>query len=409
MIIRDFTLTYRDDTTLFHGLNLSFVPGSYTLICGPTGSGKSSLAFALAGCSSATVTGTIDGGPAAVVWQDPAAQMCGRSLLDEARLPLDYRNIDASTGTARAFELLQKVRLDHLPADRDPMRLSGGEQQRLAFAASLAQDTPVLVLDEATSQLDRSARATFLQTLTSATDKTIIAIDHNVDCHLPYLDRMIILGPEGTIEWDGPAPPPNPGDYGIRMPGSSFPTTISNTGDAQAETIDLGFAKLALGSIMAVLGPNGSGKSTLLRELTNNRKLLRKGIAWSPQRGAHYLLRGSVAEELDGAFPAADVGLAAQTTTHPLMLSGGQRQRLALARALGDRTRRLALLDEPSYSQDLTGTRQVIDMIARDASRRVTLMATHDTLLIDALATHRLRLRNGEIQDIEEVKGPSTP
>jgi len=75
------------------------------------------------------------------------------------------------------------------------------------------------------------------------------------------------------------------------------------------------------------------------------------------------------------------------------------RSREALARALGRAGTRLALLDEPSYSQDLSGTAQVAEMIKQDAHRRVTLMATHDSLLIDALATHVLRLPGGRIEE----------
>ena len=57
----------------------------------------------------------------------------------------------------------------------------------------------------------------------------------------------------------------------------------------------------------------------------------------------------------------------------------------AARRGVGGLRTRLALLDEPSYSQDLSGIAQVAEMIKQDAHRRVTLMATHDSLLIDAL------------------------
>jgi len=163
----------------------------------------------------------------------------------------------------------------------------------------------------------------------------------------------------------------------------------------------VGLGRLPYGAIVALTGPNGAGKSTLLRSLARRRDLLRAGISWLPQRGSNHLLARTVGDELsrNTAFTPASTGLEDSTGLSPLALSGGQRQRLALARALGRAGTRLALLDEPSYSQDLSGTAQVAEMIKQDAHRRVTLMATHDSLLIDALATHVLRLPGGRIEE----------
>ena len=97
----------------------------------------------------------------------------------------------------------------------------------------------------------------------------------------------------------------------------------------------------------------------------------------------------------------ADIGTSIQVSEHQtvldrgLNLSGGQRQRLALARGL-------ALLDEPSYSQDLNGTRSIARMILAGSQERVTLMATHDRLIVDALATHVAHVADGELKDLVE-------
>lgn len=403
MRIRGLSVSFPNGDRLFNGLDLDLPRGSLTLVCGSTGSGKSTLALALAGSPRVSWTGSVEGGPAAVVWQDPGAQMCGRSLLDEVRLPMDYACVPADEADRRARGLIRRVGLARLSEDTDPMRLSGGEQQRLSLAAALAQDAPVLVLDETTSQ-GRTAR------FHARPRRGRRRPDHH-RCRpqsraLPQAVRpVIILGAKGRVVFDGPGLPDNAAQLGVRAPGHRLtvpaPGSAPTTCAPSSPDLGLGLGRLPYGAIVALTGPNGAGKSTLLRSLARRRDLLRAGISWLPQRGSNHLLARTVGDELsrNTAFTPASTGLEDSTGLSPLALSGGQRQRLALARALGRAGTRLALLDEPSYSQDLSGTAQVAEMIKQDAHRRVTLMATHDSLLVDALATHVLRLPGGRVEE----------
>lgn len=403
MRIRGLSVSFPNGDRLFNGLDLDLPRGSLTLVCGSTGSGKSTLALALAGSPRVSWTGSVEGGPAAVVWQDPGAQMCGRSLLDEVRLPMDYACVPADEADRRARGLIRRVGLARLSEDTDPMRLSGGEQQRLSLAAALAQDAPVLVLDETTSQ-GRTAR------FHARPRRGRRRPDHHrrrpQSRALPQAVRpVIILGAKGRVVFDGPGLPDNAAQLGVRAPGHRLtvpaPGSAPTTCAPSSPDLGLGLGRLPYGAIVALTGPNGAGKSTLLRSLARRRDLLRAGISWLPQRGSNHLLARTVGDELsrNTAFTPASTGLEDSTGLSPLALSGGQRQRLALARALGRAGTRLALLDEPSYSQDLSGTAQVAEMIRRDAHRRVTLMATHDSLLVDALATHVLRLPGGRVEE----------
>ena len=396
-------------TSLFDGLDLTLAPGSYTVVCGPTGSGKSTLAMILAGCFRGQLQGEVSGGPVAVVWQDPGSQMCGPNILDEVRLPMDYRNLPAEESTALARNLLHAVGLGHLPEERDPMRLSGGEQQRLALAAALAQAAPVLVLDEATSQLDEKGRRDFLGVLDDISPGlTILVVDHDPSPHLARADRVIVLGPGGRVVADGPGLPEDAEELGIRAPGVPLwhdqPPSHATPSDGWSE-LELGFATLPRGARVAVVGANGAGKSTLLCSLTRHRDLVRRGVTWLPQRGLNHLFAATVEEELAACGTAHGIEAADLIDVrgrHPLMLSGGQRQRLALASALGGTPHVLALLDEPSYSQDLNGTRSIARMILAGSQERVTLMATHDRLIVDALATHVAHVADGELKDLVE-------
>jgi ABC-type multidrug transport system ATPase subunit len=99
-------------------------------------------------------------------------------------------------------ELLEKVHLTDqrsTPADR----LSGGMRQRLALAAALLSDPPVLLLDEPTANLDFESRGEFHELLRQlrSEGKTILVSTHFVEHVAPLADRVIVLR-EGQLALD---------------------------------------------------------------------------------------------------------------------------------------------------------------------------------------------------------------
>ena len=81
-------------------------------------------------------------------------------------------------------------------------KLSGGERQRVSIARAMLQDTPILVLDEATSSLDSQSELLVQKAIEEAVkDKTVIAIAHRLST-LKNMDRIIVLD-KGKIIEDG--------------------------------------------------------------------------------------------------------------------------------------------------------------------------------------------------------------
>ncbi len=91
-------------------------------------------------------------------------------------------------------------------SDRRVDQLSGGERQRLLLARALAQETPVLLLDEPTTHLDIGHQAELLNLLASLRHErglSVLAVVHDLTLAAHYCDRLALLD-EGRIAVEGP-------------------------------------------------------------------------------------------------------------------------------------------------------------------------------------------------------------
>jgi iron complex transport system ATP-binding protein len=102
-----------------------------------------------------------------------------------SRGPADRRAVDAA---------MERAAVDHL-ADRPVTEVSGGERQRVYLARALAQDTPVLLLDEPTSDLDVNHQVRTLELLADlvADGRTVVAAIHDLDLAARYCDELRLL------------------------------------------------------------------------------------------------------------------------------------------------------------------------------------------------------------------------
>jgi iron complex transport system ATP-binding protein len=105
----------------------------------------------------------------------------------------------------RAREAAETLRVQHL-ADRPVEELSGGEKQRVVLAQALAQDAPVLLLDEPTTHLDIRHVVEILNVvrgLAVAGEKAVLAIFHDLNLASAYCDRLVALD-SGNVVAEGP-------------------------------------------------------------------------------------------------------------------------------------------------------------------------------------------------------------
>ncbi len=220
----DFTFQY--DTASepsLTDLNLGLRADQLTLISGPSGGGKSTLARVVAGFIPRPLGGSFEGTArvlghdvdtapphalteaVGVVFDNPFDQLTAATstAFDEVAYALENEGLPPAEIVARALEALESVGLAEMTG-RHPRRLSGGQSQRLAIACALAQRKPILVLDDPTSQLDPTGReevVSLVRTLRDA-NTTVVLVAQDLGHWLEMADRLVILD-GGRVTADG--------------------------------------------------------------------------------------------------------------------------------------------------------------------------------------------------------------
>ncbi len=198
--------------------------GERVLLAGPSGSGKSTLALCLTGLVPISVDADVEGrlevegravgeyprGALAervgIVFQDPGSQFTMLTVEDEVAFGLENLGVARPVMRARVARALAAVDLTERARWRID-RLSGGLQQRVALAAALAMEPPVLVLDEPTAHLEpRAARQLYecVESVTDACGTTLVVVEHDIDRVVPgLLRRCLVLNEDGSLAADG--------------------------------------------------------------------------------------------------------------------------------------------------------------------------------------------------------------
>lgn len=176
-------------------VNLSIETGEFVCLLGASGCGKSTLLNLIAGLDQPT-TGAIET-PAegsAVMFQE-SALMPWLTARANVELALRLRGVPRSQRPTLARELLDVVNLADA-AEKRPHELSGGMRQRVALARALAQDRPVLLMDEPFAALDAITRDLLheeLERVWRQTGRTIVFVTHNVREAARLGQRVVLL------------------------------------------------------------------------------------------------------------------------------------------------------------------------------------------------------------------------
>ncbi len=214
--VRKVYVTGAGEFEALKGIDLRVKTGEFVAVVGKSGSGKSTLINMIAGIDRPTSGEVwVAGTPVHTLTENQIAVWRGRTVgvvfqffqllptltaLENVMIPMDFCNVhDAKERPDRAMELLELVGVGE-QADKLPSGLSGGEQQRVAIARSLANDPALLVADEPTGNLDDQTASSVIDLFgdLAGRGKTILMVTHDLD--LARRGSRIVTVAAGHIE-----------------------------------------------------------------------------------------------------------------------------------------------------------------------------------------------------------------
>jgi NitT/TauT family transport system ATP-binding protein len=199
-------------TIALHDVDLQVRPGEFVTLVGASGCGKSTLLNLVAGLDRPTSGELQVGGDVAFMFQD-ATLLPWLTARRNVELALTLRGVPRSERRARADALLETVRLDGR-GDARPHELSGGMRQRVALARCLAQEAPIVLMDEPLGALDAMTRDLLhdeIERIVREQGLTVLFVTHNMREAIRLGDRVVLMGSSpGRVVHQEEIPLPHP-------------------------------------------------------------------------------------------------------------------------------------------------------------------------------------------------------
>ena len=203
---KTFTVARGAEVQALTGIDLTVSPGEFVSLIGPSGCGKSTLLRLIADLDEATSGEIVVFGKSArqarldqeygIAFQS-AGLLPWRTVQANIELPLELHGVGKAERGARAEELIELVGLSDFRG-RFPDQLSGGMQQRVAIARSLAERPRLLLMDEPFGALDEMTRERMQQELVricSETGAAVVFVTHSIPEAVFLSDRVVVMSP----------------------------------------------------------------------------------------------------------------------------------------------------------------------------------------------------------------------
>jgi energy-coupling factor transport system ATP-binding protein len=255
-------------------VTLELDDGEVVGVAGASEAGKTTLCLVASGLAPRTVGGTLRGRVlvdsedvqdwpmhriserVAICFQSPATQLSQVAGTVFEEVAFGPMNLGAARDelVARTWDALDALRIADL-AERDPLRLSGGQQQLVAMAGLLAMRPAHLVLDEPTAQLDPAGTRLVGEAIArlAADGASILLAEQKTDLLAAIASRVVVLC-DGEVVADGPAKSVL-ADERLESWGVAAPASVRLRGRLRAARLDQRAMDAADAALSAALEP----------------------------------------------------------------------------------------------------------------------------------------------------------
>lgn len=451
--LRNLSFKYQGSEELvLDNVNLNIEKGSFLLVAGPSGGGKSTLLKLLNGIIPFHFKGDIVGdilleGKSILeqdaynrcsfmgsVMQNADDQIIYEVVEDEVAFPLENLCCEPEEISKRVKASLELMKLS---SNMQTSTLSGGEKQRLITAATLGMGQKILLFDEPLANLDLKSShelLTILEQYVKEEGYTVIFIEHRLDWVLPYVNKVIWVEDKQIREFD------DKDDFSSFWNGniySNLSDVDKSSKNIESELISMKSCSwkpkgkqilsninftLNRGERWIVIGDNGCGKSSFIKLLSTlekktsgdismaySKREIFKNIGVVMQNPNYQLFMPTVKDEimLQAITPKLGMdlikhfGLEEFVDKHPHSLSEGQKRKVGVASILAMQPN-IILFDEPTVGQDYKSLRLILEALEKFKEQKELTMVTitHDTRCARYLGDKVLWIAEGMIYKV---------
>ena len=471
--IENFSFTYPKDKKIIKDISFEIKKGDFLVITGKSGCGKTTLLRYLK--PSLRPKGDIDGviildeeienddTKIGFVFQNPEDQLVMNTVWHEIAFGLENKGISLKQMKRRIGEIVNYFNLQSI-INKETQSLSNGQKQLVALASVMVMNPKVILLDEATAQLDPVNREEFIKILKHINDDfnvTVVFVEHQLEGLLDVANRLIVMD-EGKIVIDNEIKMAVDEMLTKKIFVESLPNyvrvsslcdklclsikearealvnfenfdikimdEIDNRILMKVRDLNFGHDDIVLrdleidileNEILSIVGANGSGKSSFLRCLAGlvdcQGEISKVGcvdrIGYLPQDPTTLFVADKVIDDLllvDDVVASVEshldnFGIIDLKDAHPFDLSSGQKQLVALAKILLTKPQ-LLLLDEPTKGIDASSKEFLANLI-RGLSKHMTIVvASHDLEFVAKISDRVAMIFNGQMESVDSTR-----